>query len=108
MDSKIIEYLSKEKICSLTTTLSDNTLHAAALHFSYKDEPFEMYFSTENTSRKCSGMLNGEIVNAAVVVGFSEEEFKTLQLDGDVQIVSDADELLKVHEVHYFKHPSSE
>lgn len=107
MDQKILDFLTKEHIGSLTTTLPDNSLHAAAMHFSHANEPFELYFSTENTSRKCKGLLHGEVVNAAVVVGLSETEWITIQLDGVVQIVSDKSELEKIQTIHYSKHPNS-
>ncbi len=107
MDQKIADFLAKEHISVLTTTLKDGSLHAAALHFSHVNEPLELYFSTENTSRKCEGLLSGEVVNAAVVVGFSEQQWITVQLDGEICMVSDSNEIAKIKEVHYQKHPGS-
>lgn len=66
-----------------------------------------LYFSTENTSRKCKGLLNGETVKGSVVVGLSEEEWITLQMDGEVTAIVDKAELEKIHQIHYTKHPSS-
>ncbi len=107
MDPKILEFLKNHRVCSLTTLLPDGSPHAAALHYSHQDSPLELYFSTENTSRKCLGLLKGETVKASVVVGFSEEEWITLQLDGEVQAVSDSEELGKIQAIHYAKHPGS-
>ena len=108
MDKKILDFLTKHRVSSLTTMLPDGTPHAAALHYSHNEEPIEIYFSTENTSRKCKGLLKGETVKASVVVGFSEEEWVTLQMDGDVTAITDKDELEKVYKIHYPKHPNSE
>jgi general stress protein 26 len=108
MDKKILGFLSKHRVCSLSTMLPDGTPHAAALHFSHQNGPLEFYFSTESTSRKCKGLLKGEIVKGSVVVGFSEKEWITLQMDGEVVSIEDKDELAKVHKIHYLKHPTSE
>lgn len=108
MDSKITEFLKNHNVCSLTTLLPDGSPHAAAIHYSHSENPFVFYFSTENTSRKCEGLLKGEVVKGAVVVGLSEEEWITLQMNGVVQGVFDKKELENVHRVHYGKHPNSE
>lgn len=108
IDPRILSFLNKERVCSLTTLLKDGSPHAAALHYSHNDNPFEIYVSTENNSRKCEALLNGDTVKGSFVIGFGEEEFITYQADGDVRIVKDQKELEKVHKIHYKKHPSSE
>lgn len=108
MDKKVFDFLTKHRVCSLTTLLPDGSPHAAALHFSHKENPLTLYFSTENTSRKTTGLLKGEVVKGSVVVGFSEEEWITLQMDGEVKAILDKAELAEVHKVHYAKHPTSE
>lgn len=107
MDDRISHYLTSQKVCSLSNLLPDGSVHGAALHFSHSEEPLQLYFSVENSSRKCAGLLNGESVQAAVVVGFSEEEWLSLQLDGELQAVSDSEQLAKIQEIHYSKHPNS-
>ncbi len=87
--------------------LPDSTPHAAAVHYSHIGSPLVFYFSTDNTSRKCQGLLNGETVKAAVVIGFSEEEWATMQMEGKVNLVTDNQELLKAQQTHYDKHPNS-
>ena len=108
IDKKVLGFLSKHRVCSLTTLLKDGSPHASALHFSHKNEPLELYFSIENTSRKCKGLLKGETVKGSVVVGFSEKEWITLQMDGEVSAVSGKTELEEIHKIHYLKHPESE
>jgi general stress protein 26 len=108
MNETVLEFLQKHRVCSLTTLLKDGSPHSAALHFSHNSEPLELYFSTENTSRKCEAIVDGSTVKGSVVVGFSEEEWITLQMDGEVQAVLDTDELQKVHRIHYAKHPDAE
>ncbi len=107
MDKKVLGFLSKQRVCSLTTLLKDGSPHAAALHYSHKDKPLEVYIQTENTSRKCQALLTGKSVKSSFVAGFSEKEFKTLQMDGDVKTVRDKKELVKIHKIHYKKHPGA-
>ncbi|MEK7113009.1 MAG: pyridoxamine 5'-phosphate oxidase family protein [Patescibacteria group bacterium] len=108
MEKRILDFLIKHRVCSLTTTLPDGSPHAAALHYSHKNEPMELYFGTENTSVKCQALLDGNPVKGSVVVGFSEEEWITLQMDGEVRAIVNKDELKAVHKIHYQKHPNSE
>jgi len=102
------EFLTSQRVCSLTTLLKDGAPHAAALHYSHHMDPIELYFSTEKTSKKCQALLYGNSTKGSVVIGFSEEEWITLQLDGDVQAIFYPSELRTVHAIHYAKHPDSE
>lgn len=108
MNKKVSDFLTKHRVCSWTTMLPDGTPHAAAVHFSHKDKPLELYTSTRDVSKKSGGLLKGEIVPGSVVIGFSEEEWITLQMDGEVVAITDKAELAKIHKIHYSKHPNSE
>lgn len=108
MDQKILDFLTKHHVCSFTTLLPNGFPHSAALHYSHTDNPLVLYFSTENTSRKCQGLLDGQTVKGSFVVGFSEEEWITIQMEGDVTAVLDKTELERIQKIHYAKHPNSE
>lgn len=108
MEAKIFDFLANHRVCSLTTLLNDGSPHAAALHYSNKNEPLELYFSTKNTSLKTQTLLDGKSTKASVVIGFSEEEWITLQMDGETKAVLDKNELRSVHAIHYAKVPDSE
>lgn len=107
MDTQITKFLTEQHIGVLTTLLIDGTPHSAALHFSHTESPLEFYFSTEKTSRKCEALLDGKTGKASLVVGFSEAEWITIQLSGEVVAIKDKAELSKVQEIHYAKHPGS-
>ena len=107
MNTEVLEFLRNNRVSVATTLLKNGLPHSAALHYSHKDDPLTLYFSTESTSRKCEGMLDGISVKASVVVGFDEKEWLTLQLEGEMRIVP-KDELVTAQEIHYKKHPSSE
>lgn len=106
-DKKVLDFLTNHRVCSLTTLLKDKSPHAAALHYSHSNEPLELYFSTENTSRKCEALLEGKSTQASVVIGFSEEEWITVQMDGEVSVVSEPKELRTIQSIHYAKHSTS-
>lgn len=108
MDQPALDLLSKHRVCSLTTLLIDGSPHAAALHFSHAEDPLELYFSTENNSKKCENLLEGKTVLGSVVLGFSEDEWLTLQMDGVVRAVTEPEELSQIQTIHYKKHPNSE
>jgi general stress protein 26 len=101
-----LKFLASHRVGSLSTLLKDGSPHAAALHYSHTSDPLTLFFSTDKSSRKCESLLEGNAVKSAFVVGFSEEEWITLQLDGEAILIS-SDELAKAHEVHYAKHPNS-
>jgi len=108
MDSKIINFLKKERVCALSVILPNGAPHSAAVHYSHEENPLIFFIQTSSKSQKCSGLLNGEIVKASVVVGFSEEDWLTLQMRGDIKIISDHEELDKIYKIHYAKHPNAE
>lgn len=108
LNKKVSEFLSSNKVCVLTTLLKDGSPHGAAMHFSHNEDPLELYFSTEKTGIKCQALGNGNSVKASVVVGFSEEEWVSVQMDGEVSAILDDSELAKVHKIHYAKQPGSE
>ncbi|KKQ92357.1 MAG: hypothetical protein UU16_C0003G0015 [Candidatus Woesebacteria bacterium GW2011_GWA2_40_7] len=106
METKVLDFLDKQRVCCLTTLLEDGSPHASAMHFSHSNEPLEIYIQTENTSRKCQALLSGKDIKASIVIGFSEEEFKTLQMDGNIKIVN-PENLNDIHQIHYYKLPDA-
>ncbi len=107
MDKIVLDFLAKNRVSCLTTLLKDGSPHASVLHYSHQENPLEIFFSCDNTSLKCEALLEGRSTKASVVIGFSEEEWITLQMDGKVVVISNIEELKKVQDRHYAKHPSS-
>ena len=103
MEKIILNFLADHRVCSLTTLLADGSPHAASMHYSHQNDPLTLYFSTEKTGRKMEELLDGKPGKASVVIGFSEEEWKTLQMDGEVRAILDPKELETAHTVHYRK-----
>lgn len=108
MNPVISNFLMKEKVGVLSVILADGTPHSATMHYSYKDEPFKIYIQTSNTTLKAQPFLNGEVGKGAMAIGFSEEDWLTLQIHGDIRIISGHEELEEVYKIHYKKNPDAE
>lgn len=106
MDQRLIEFLKKEKVAVLTTIIAENCPHSAVMHFSLSPDSDQIYFSTDNRSRKCQILNKLGKVNASMALGFSETEWKTAQIDGEL-VIADLQTAEKIKGVHYAKNPES-
>ncbi len=89
IDQKVLDFVDKHRISVLTTLLSDGSPHSASLHYSADLELLEFYFITEKTTRKLQALSEKKQDKASLVIGFSEEEFVTLQVEGVIQILEE-------------------
>jgi general stress protein 26 len=85
IDQKIINFIEKHRIGVLTTLLPDGRPHSASMHVASRNEPLTFIFFTKKDSRKCSHLETNKKYPASLVIGFSEEEFIELQLEGDIE-----------------------
>lgn len=108
MDAKALDFLVKHRIGVLSVLLKDGSPHASTLHYVCNRDSVEVYIMTENTSKKCESILDGEKHKASFVTGFSDEEWTTLQMDGEVHIETDGEKLKKIHEIYFKGNPSAE
>lgn len=108
MDKRVNDFLSKHRLCTLAVLLSDGAPHAATLYYSHRTNPLELYAMTENNSIKVQALRDRKSVKASFVTGFSEEEWITLQMDGEVRVASSKKELAKIHKIHFEKHKDPE
>ena len=111
MEPEVIKFLERNRVCSLTTLLLDSTPHSAAVHYSNAIDAqgnVKLYFSVDTEQRK-SQLLNVQSHSpASVAIGFSEEEWITLQLEGTVNVIKDATLIQQAQQIHYTKVPTSE
>ncbi len=105
MTQEIKDFLGQNRIAVVTILLPDGSPHGATVHYSHINEPLEIYVSTDKNSKKCQALQTGESAKASCVIGFNEEEMKTMQMDGDITQITDAEELRRVDAIHYAKHP---
>ena len=108
MDSKIINFIAKERVCVLSVVLPDGIPHVATVHYSHADSPLRLFIQTSNTTTKARALTNKENAKAAVVIGFSEQDWLTLQMRGDIKIVSSENELEEICKIPSKKHPDAE
>lgn len=106
-EQQVLDFLNTNRVGVLSVLLKDGSPHGATVHFSHQNSPTKFFFLTDRTYKKCEALLEGNAVRASFVLGFSEDEMKTLQLDGTVRTVSDAGELTALKEVHFKKIPTA-
>ena len=92
MIPEALVYLETQRIGVLAVKMLDNTPHAATVHFAHDKETLVFYFETKRDSRKVEPLLAQASVPASLVIGTSESEMKTLQLDGIIELIAPAAE----------------
>lgn len=108
MNPTILNFVTKERVCVLSVLLPGGTPHSAALHYSHQDDPLKIFVQTTKNSEKVKGIINGEITKASLVIGFSEQNWLTLQMRGDLRVISDKNRLEEIYKIHYKKNPDAE
>ncbi len=84
MDPRVLNFIKRHRISCLTTMLTDRQPHSATLHYCFDEKTKTFYFLTEESSRKMQE-LSGGSSKSSLVIGFSEEEWVTLQLEGEIE-----------------------
>ncbi|HYD34640.1 MAG TPA: pyridoxamine 5'-phosphate oxidase family protein [Vitreimonas sp.] len=104
---EILHFVAKHRIAVLSVAMPDGSVHSATVHYSHQNEPFRLFFSTPNDTRKYQAVAagNGQAIKAAVTIGFNEEEWITFQLDGELRVAVAGEENNHATEVHFTKYP---
>ncbi len=89
MNQEILDYLKTQRVGVLAVEMPDGSPHAATVHFAYTENPLIFYFETYREYRKAEPILKNEMTRASFVIGATEQDMKTLQLDGEVRLVTD-------------------
>lgn len=108
MNPQVRNFITKERVGVVSVVLADGTPHAAAVHYSHQENPLAFFIQTVNDTVKVQNLSHGKIGNAAMVIGFSEQDWLTLQMRGDIQIISDKNQLEEIYKIHYQEHPDAE
>lgn len=88
MQQEILDYLKTQRTCVLAVEMMDGAPHAATVHFAHRDNPFVLYFETNRTYRKAQPLFGKKETRASVVVGSTESNMQTLQLDGIIRLIT--------------------
>ncbi len=97
-----LSFLRNNRIGVLAIEMLDGAPHGATLHFAHVDDPFVFYFKTSREYRKAGPITHNLKTRASFVVGMSEDEMKTLQLDGYAE-VTQGDEVENFNKVFFGK-----
>jgi general stress protein 26 len=108
VDKKVRDYVSGQRVCALTTLKRDGSPHAAIMHYSQTTDPFYLYFSADQTQIKIESLFDGTEHLASVAIGFSEDEWITLQMDGTVRLIMDKEDIKTIKKIHYKKISTSQ
>lgn len=83
-DKQASEFAKSHKISVLTTLIAGGMPHSSTMHYAYDPEKTEFIFYTKRASRKLSALKESVGSNASMVIGFSQVEWKELQMEGEV------------------------
>lgn len=108
MNPKVKKFLHENRIAVLSIVDLEGFPHSATLHYAINNDLLELYFMTSKESHKVQTLLNGEIVHASVVIGFSEKEWITVQMEGDVHLALLPVEKTRSEIAFYMKFPKAE
>lgn len=95
MNQDILNYIKSQKVGVLAVEMLDGSPHVATLHYAHTEGPLTFFFRTHREYRKTEPLYGREVTRASFVIGFDENNMKTFQMDGTVQ-------LLKTEEIEIF------
>lgn len=107
MLAEALAYLQTQRTGVLAVEMPDSAPHAATVHFAHANEPFVFYFETKRDSRKAESIAAQGSVRASLVIGTSEADMKTLQLDGILALIPPSEESI-FDQVYLGKFPEKE
>lgn len=96
------EFLLANTYCVLAVSDPEGKPHASMMHFAVGDVT-HIYFATSPGSRKAAALEHGSMP-ASLVVG-SGESWKTLQMDGTLEKITDAVKITEARGALYAKYP---
>ncbi len=104
MDPDILNYIKSQRVGVLAVEMMDGSPHGATVHFAHMDNPLAFFFETNREYRKAEPLFGREITRATFVIGSTESDMRTLQLDGVVQLLK-PEELETYDTVYFGKYP---
>lgn len=90
MQKQILDYIKSQRIAVLGMQKLDGGPHSATIHFGHIEDPLRFIILTSKASKKCEALVANGKCKASLVLGTSEEDMKTMQLEGDVEFTEDA------------------
>ncbi len=94
MDQKILDYINSQRVGVLAVEMLDGSPHAATVHFANTEDPLQFYFETYREYRKAEPLFGKNMTRASFVIGSSESDMKTLQIDGEARLITEEEKEL--------------
>ncbi|HRH24083.1 MAG TPA: pyridoxamine 5'-phosphate oxidase family protein [Candidatus Paceibacterota bacterium] len=95
MPEEALQFIATQRVGVLAVRMPDGSPHAATIHFAYVPTLGKYIFRTSPESRKVESVKQGE-TTGSFVIGSSEAEMKTLQMDGVVKL-EDSEEIQEAY-----------
>ena len=89
MNQEVIEYIKTQRAGVLAVEMMDGSPHGATIHFAHTENPLMFLFETNREYRKCEALFGRKTTRATFVIGADEGNLKTLQMDGEVRLMTD-------------------
>lgn len=87
MNNTLKDYIEGQKVCVLTTLISDGGPHSAAMYYSFDRKNEKFYFVADINDMKCENISEESPVFSSMVIGVDDEKWKTLQVRGGLRLV---------------------
>jgi uncharacterized protein YhbP (UPF0306 family) len=92
LDKRIIEFISKCRICTIATSNKEGVPNAATVFF--KNVGTDIFFNTTKDSRKIHNISSNPLIALSIqrgVVPKTDQEIKGVQYEGKAKILSDTE-----------------
>ena len=87
MDQRILDFIETQRTGVLAVEMLDGSPHGATVHFAHIENPLIFYFETYREYHKCEALFGRAQTRASFVIGTTETDMKTLQLDGIAELI---------------------
>ena len=104
MTPEVINFIQAQRVAVIALEMMDGSPHAATVHFAFDESTQIFFFETSRAYRKCEPLFGREVSRASIVIGFDQNNMKTLQMDGEVKLITPGKQA-HFDEVYYAKFP---
>ncbi len=106
MRKEVLDFIHTQRIAVLAVEMLDGAPHAATVHFASNKDASVFYFETYRPYRKAEALFGRAKSRASLVVGFSEADMRTLQIDGEIRLLETELEKKQFEEFFLEKFPN--
>lgn len=104
--AKMKQFVLGNRLSVVGTIDQAGCSHSSVMHYSTTPDLRVLYFSTDDRSDKAKNSRTNE--HASVVIGWSEQDWITVQMRGQLSVLVSGEELRAAKAAHYAVHPNSQ